>query len=460
MFRAVTLAAVVCLTACVQTQQFVRPDPPVPGAWPNVQPERRPEAAKVSWREYFADPQLRALIAAALEHNRDLRIAAARVEEARAQFGVTRSDRQPSVNLLGSVSAVGTPAELSGTGSTSSSRRVDITLSSVSYEVDFWGRLAGLSEVARTNLLATEESRHAVYLSLVADVASAYFTLCQMNELVGLAQSAVDSRAQTLDLVTKGRDLGGTYDLEVQQALGALESSRANLDGMEHQRTLAINRLNFLVGHAPISLTPGKALSLQLLDDGLAAGLPAEVLLSRPDVMAAEQRLLSAHANIGAARAAFLPKVLLTAGLGVASQGLVGLFRGGAWSFQPAISMPLFDGGRTAAGVDVAEARKVIAIAEYEKSIQLAFREVADLLSGRLTLASQLRASLATQSTQQKRLEIAQARHQAGLVAYLDVLEGERELMSAEQMVVQVRRAQLESSAQLFKALGGGNFYE
>jgi multidrug efflux system outer membrane protein len=229
---------------------------------------------------------------------------------------------------------------------------------------------------------------------------------------------------------------------------------------MEYQRTAAINRLNFLVGYAPVTLSRSKTLDDQGFDIDITPGLPADVLLSRPDVIAAEQRLLGAHANIGAARAAFLPKVLLTSGLGLASQGLSGLFSGGAWSFQPTFSLPLFDASRLASSADVAEARKVIAVAEYEKSIQMAFRETADLLSMRASVRAQLDASVATALAQEKRLEIAQARYKIGLVSYLEVLDGQRELVAAQQTVTQVRRARLETAAQLYKALGGGQLYE
>lgn len=461
MYRICFLFVTLLLAACSQTAEFHRPAPPIPQDWPIAASGRGVgEVAKTHWRVFFPDPQLQALIETALRHNRDLRIAAARVEEARAQYGIARADRLPSVNVLGSGSVLRTPAELNGTGSAVTSSRYDLSVSSVSFELDFWGRIAGLSEAARLSYLATAESQRAVYLSLVADVASSYFTLLQMNELIAFARTTVESREQSLALIAKGRDLGGTYDYEFQQALGILESARASLDGVMHQRTVASNHLNFLTGHAPLANLEGRTLDQQGLDADLTFGLPAEVLLTRPDVMAAEQRLLATHANIGAARAAFLPRVLLSAGVGAASQGLAGLFAGGVWSFQPTISMPLFDSGRLAAGVDVAEARKVIAVAEYEKIIQQAFREVSDLLSARGSLVRQLRASAANAGAQEKRLEIAQARYNAGLISYLEVLDGQRELVAAEQMSIQVRRAQLDTAAQLYKALGGGLGYE
>lgn len=438
------------LASCSQTSEFQRPAPPIPEKWAAASaPQAESQAASTHWRSFFPDPRLQALIGGALENNRDLRIATARVEEARALYGITRADRLPTVNLVGN-------GNFSGMSGSPTSKAYDASLSAVSFELDFWGRLASMTEAARVGFLATEEARRATHISLVADVASAYFTLLQMQELAAIARATVELREQSLSLIGKGRDLGGTYDFEYQQASGILESTRASLAFLEHQSTLATNRLNYLVGQVPVELPPGKKLDQQGLDTSLAPGLPADVLLSRPDVMAAEQRLKAAHANIAAARAAFFPKIILTGGLGVASQSLTGLLSGGAWSFLPAISMPLFDGGRTASGVDLAQARKVIAVAEYERTIQLAFREVADQLSARASLAGQLRASTANLKAQEKRLQIAQARFNTGLVSYLEVLDGQRDFLAAQQAFSQVRHAQLESATQLYKALGGG----
>ena len=461
MHRKVLTIAAAFLTACSQTSELRKPAPPVPLVWPVTSAADHigsVEAAKTHWRDFFPDPQLQRLIATALENNRDLRIAAARVLEARAQYGFAKADQLPGVGALGSGTLTHAPTDVLTGGAAATTRRIDLSASSTSFELDFWGRLAGLSEAARQSYLSTEESRRAVHLSLVADVAGAYFSLLQMDELAALARSVVETNEQTLGLIDKGRELGGAGDYEYQQAAATLESARANLNEYEHQRAVATNRLNYLIGNAPLETVPGMTLEEQAIDDDLAPGLPAEVLLARPDVIAAEQRLMAAHANVGAARAAFLPKVLLTAGLGVASQGLVGLFTGGgAWSFLPSITAPLFDGGRTAAGLDVAEARKVIAVAEYEKTIQMAFREIADLLSSRTSLAKQLHASAFNVKSQQLRLHILRGRYQAGLISYVEVLAGQRELVSARQAGVQVLRARLEVTAQLYKALGGGD---
>jgi multidrug efflux system outer membrane protein len=414
------------------------------------------QAARIHWREYFVDPRLHALIAVALENNRDLRIAVAHVQEAKAQYGIAQADFLPSFNLQAGGALAGVPAGLSGTNQSTTTERYDLAVSTISYEVDFWGRIAGLSEAARNSYLASEEAQRAFQISLVADVATTYFTLLQVEELTALANASLQSRITALDLVRKGRDAGGAFDYEVEQALGLRESASSAVDSWEYQRSTVLNRLNYLVGEVGVDLPPALSLESQGFGELLAPGLPSEVLLLRPDVIAAEKRLLAAHANIDAARAAFLPKVLLTSSVGLASQGLSSLFSGAAWSFQPLVSLPLFDGGRLNAGLELAEARKVIAVAEYEKAIQMAFREVADLLSSRVSLTRQMRSALIAERSQQKLLEIARARHSIGVSSYLEVLDREREWVSSQQVTVQLKRAQLEAASQLYKALGGG----
>jgi multidrug efflux system outer membrane protein len=456
-WKTVFLIFVSGLVGCAQTPDFERPPMPVPKQWVGSSGDARQFKQKTHWRTFFSDPQLLALIGVALENNRDLRIAAARVQEARAQYGIARADLGPTINLLGTGSITRSPAEVLNSGDSTNSQRFDLSLSTVSFEFDFWGRVASLSEAARLSYLSTEESRRSVYLSLVADVASAYFTLLQMQDQSVLERSTLGLREQSLALIAKGKALGGANDFEFQQSISLLEATRANLANLEYQQNVALNRLNFLLGNTPFAWQPGAGLNQQGLDADVSPGLPAEVLLSRPDVIAAEHRLMAAHANIKAARAAFLPKILLTASMGVASQGLASLFSGGAWVFQPLISLPLFDGGRTAAGVDLALARKVVAVAEYERAIQIAFREVADLLSSGTALATQISASKAALQAQARRLEIAQGRFDAGMSSYLEVLDAQRDLNLAQQQATQLRRVQLETSVQLYKALGGGD---
>jgi len=446
----------VWLAGCAGQAPLVKPEFPVPNHWPQSASGGGSQLNGVEWNRFFADSRLRAMIALALQNNRDLRIAAARVQEARAMYSSSQAELGPMVSVSAAGSFERTPSTLSDSAIAATSRRLDIGLPSVTFELDFWGRLANLSESARRTYLATEQSRRAVYLSLVADVALGYLTYLQFRELAASEQTAVGLRQQAVSLVEGGQKAGGASDAEYQQAISELESSQSALSSYEHQVQLSINRMNYLLGHAEFDFSDAVGLESQGLDVPLSPGLPADVLLLRPDVMAAEQRLLAAHVNIAAARAAFFPRVSLTAGLGLAGQGLLSLFSGGTWIFQPVITLPLFDGGRAAAGLDLARARKVIAVAEYERAIQIAFREVADLLSARTSLAKQVQSVSVALKAQTRRLEIALGRHEAGAGSFLDVLEARRTLISMQQSSVQLRRAQLDANVQLYKAMGGG----
>jgi multidrug efflux system outer membrane protein len=431
---------------------------PTQNHWPKEYPDFKHGVipSKTHWRSFFVDPQLQTLIVAGIEKNRDLRIAAARVEEARAQFNISKADFFPTLNAVASGSTAGTTSDISGAGAQLNTTRYDINLTSVSFEVDLWGRLSKLNSAARNNYLASQEARRTVHLSLVSEIARGYFTLLQLQEAAALTRSSIELREESLAIVSKGVEIGGTYEYELQLVTGILESTKAALYNIEQQIDLTSNQLNYLVGNSIEQKTFGATFSGQALDMTPLVNIPSETLLARPDVIAAEQRLLAAHANIDAARAAFLPKILLTASMGLAGPGLASLFSAGTWAFQPLISMPLFDAGRTAGGLDLANARKEVAVAEYEKTLQIAFREVADQLTIRAALARQFDAANAYSTSQKKRLDITRARYSAGLVPYLEVLDMQREHISARQAVSQVRRAQLEVTTQLYKALGGG----
>jgi multidrug efflux system outer membrane protein len=301
----------------------VRPDLPVPTQWPAALGQVQPDGAgKVHWKTYFPDPRLQALIGIALNNNRDLRIAAARVQEARAQVDLAAAERLPSINLQGGATLSGSPGALLSSGTPSINRRFDVSLNTVAYEMDFWGRLASLNDAAKSTFLATQEAQRAFELSLVAEVANTYFTQLQLEEWSRLARDTLELREQSFAVVSRGRDLGGSYDFEVAQTQAAMESARASVDAIAHQWTTTTNRLHYLLGEVPKNLPAGWDLEQQGVDSVLVAGVPGEVLLLRPDVMAAEQRLLAAQANIEAARAAFLPRVLLTSGVGLDTQGL------------------------------------------------------------------------------------------------------------------------------------------
>ena len=450
-------AAALVLAGCSMTPEYQRPVLPVPEAWPADAPATAAASKPVDWASFFPDERLRALIKLSLEHNRDLRIATARVAEAQALYGIQRADRLPTVNVGGSLARSRTPADLSATGTSIMSQRADLNVGLPAFELDFWGRVASLSESAKASYLATEQAERSFRLSLIASVADAYLALAEAQERYVLAQATLESRAQTRELVDRRRQAGLAGDLDFLQADAAYEGARAELAALQRQQSAARNYLRALVGVEPKELPAGKALAEQGISLEQQADLPAQVLVRRPDVLAAEQRLLAANANIGAARAAFFPRIALTASAGTASRELDGLFKDGseAWSFTPSITLPIFDYGRRSANLDLATVRKDIAVAEYERTVQQAFREVADLLVARGQLAEQLKAVEAQERSQQRAADIAEARYRQGVGSFLEVLDAQRQLFAVRQGLIQLRRTQWSTAAQLYKALGG-----
>lgn len=454
---AAALAALLALAGCSMAPTYERPELPVPAAWPADAKAGSATTKPVDWNSFFPDERLRALIKLALEHNRDLRIATARVAEARALYGIQRADRLPTVAVGATGTNVRTPADLSGTGSAVISRRVDVNASLLPFELDFWGRVASLSEAAKASYLATEQAQRAFRLSLIAGVADAYLALAEAQERMDLAQATLETREQTRELVDRRRAAGLAGDLDYLQADAAYEGAKADLAGLQRQYSAARNFLRALLGTEPADLPAGKPLAEQAIALDQQADVPSQVLVQRPDVLAAEQRLLAANANIGAARAAFFPRIALTGAAGTASRDLSGLFKDGqeAWSFTPSISLPIFDYGRNSAGLDLAQVRKDIAVADYERTVQQAFREVADLLVAREKLNEQMQAVEAQERSQQRAADIAEARYRQGVGSFLEVLDAQRQLFAVRQNLIQVRRAMWSAAAQLYKALGG-----
>ena len=465
MSKALPLLLAMAVAGCSFTPDYQRPDAPVPATWPagikvGAGGTAKNAAISTDWRVFFPDPHLRGLIAAALEHNRDLRIAVARVEEARALAGIARAERFPTLDLAAQRAASLTPADLSATGRPLNSQRYDVNLAVASFELDFWGRVKSLDDAGRANFLASDYARQAFRLSLIADVANAYLSLLELGERLELARATMKSREETRSLIARRRDVGLAGDLDYLQADGAFQNARAETANLARSHAAAENMLRLLVGTSLPLTGGGKLVRQGLIEEvaaGLPVGLPAEVLLARPDVLAAEQKLIAANANIGAARAAFLPKILLTAAVGTASKGLSGLFDvgSGAWNFTPALRLPLFDTGRSTDNVDLAKARKNIAVAEYEKVIQQAFREIADLLAARSQLDEQLRAQEANVTAQSQRLRIVEARYKAGISSHLELLDAQREHFAAQQSALGVRRQLLSATVGFYKALGG-----
>ncbi len=469
MFKHSPLSLVICAAAAMaisgcayMAPDYERPVAPVSANWPqqagidNMATNKA--AVPQDWRIFFPDLRLQAMIATALEHNRDMKIAVSRVEEARSLYGIQRADQVPNINVGVSGTESRIPAAVSATKAQQTTRRVDANMGLLAFELDFWGRVASLSNAAKASYLASEAAQRAFRLSLIADVADGYLSLKEADERSTLAQSTVKARQESLLLLEKRRDVGLASDSDYLQAKGAYDSARAELAALERQKGLAENLLRVLVGLDRSDWPEGKSLIDQGLQMDLAAGIPSEVLLRRPDILSAEQRLIASNANIGAARAAFFPRISIVGSYGSASPELSGLFDAGttAWTFTPSISLPIFSGGRNVANLDLAQARKVIAIAEYERVIQQAFREVSDGLVARASLIEQTKALQEYEQSQQQRLTLAQARYEHGVASYLEVLDAQRDLFLAQQSLIQTRRALLSAVARLYKALGGG----
>ncbi|MEX2163200.1 MAG: efflux transporter outer membrane subunit [Sulfuricaulis sp.] len=449
-------AAVLALLAgCSFIPVYERPAAPVPEHFAGVTATAAGPLA--SWREYFPDPAFHVLIEAALDHNRDLRIALARVEEARALAGIARADRFPTLEAQASGNRSRTLANISGANQTLVFNRYDVGLGLTAFELDFWGRVAALSASARAQYLATDEAAKSFRIGLISDVANTWLQLTELSERERLVAQTLKTRVEGLDITRKRQEAGLSTDLDVLAAESFAESLRAQWADLKRQRLQTDNALRLLTGMAVALPAPTNLANQPLLAE-LAPGLPSEVLLRRPDVRAAEQQLLAANANVGAARAAFFPRIALTANFGTASRELSGLFESGskAWLFNPVLTLPLFDAGRTRANVDVAEARKVQAVANYEKTVQQAFREVVDSLAAGSTIGEQVAALEANLRAQLARFDRVKAREQAGIANYLEVLDASRETFSAEQSLVSSRRQLQSARVSLYKSLGGG----
>ena len=415
-------------------------------------------AAAIGWRDYFADPQLQALLAQALDNNRDLRTAVLQIEQARAVYGIQRADLLPSMGAQAGVSRSRVPGELSPTGRPLLGSQYQAGLGLASWEIDFWGRVGSLRDAALQSYLATEEARRAVTVGLVAQVANSYLTLRELDERIALARQNIASRAETLRIFSRRVEVGSTSRLNLTQVQTLLTQAQALGAQLEQSRETQLHALSLLVG-APVDLPPAAGrLAEQPVLRELAAGLPSDLLTQRPDIVAAEYQLKAANASIGAARAAFFPRVALTGSLGTASTELDGLFASGsqAWTFSPSISLPIFSGGRLRNNLALAELRRDAAVAQYEKTVQGAFRDVADALSARRWLAEQLTIAQAALAAQTERARLSQLRYDNGAAAFLEVLDAQRDLLTAEQQLVQIRRSLLSSGVGLYAALGGG----
>lgn len=449
------------LGGCSLTPQFVRPAAPVadtfPSATENVTAGTR-RAVDTGWREFFPDPRLQALIEAALVNNRDLKSAALRIEEARALYNIQSADLLPNVNLGAGASRARTFSSQTGAGRTAVSNNYQVGLSLASFELDFFGRVRSLNDAALAQFLATGEARQSVQISLIASVAQAYLNERGFAEQLALARSTTEGRQKAYDLAKQRFDAGASSALDLRLAETLVLSARVAAASLARQQAQAQNALTLLVGRPLTDLPPSQTLSSEKIVTGIPAGLPSDLLTNRPDIRAAEQRLRSANANIGAARAAFFPRISLTAGLGTASTALSGLFDAGSgtWSFGPQLLLPIFDAGRNRANLTLSEVRSNLAVADYEKTVQVAFREVADALVARGTLDEQIVAQQAFLDAQADRLRLATLRYENGVASSLEVLDAQRDLFVAQQNLVQIRLQRLTNAVDLYRSLGGG----
>ena len=457
------VSAAVLLAGCSMIPSYQRPAAPVATSYPeygtsvpaSAMPGATP-ASGVAWQDFFSDAKLKRLIELSLANNRDLRVAVLNIEQARAQYQIRRADQLPTVNAA----FTGSRAPAANGGSTN---LYNVGLAVTAYELDFFGRVSSLKEAALNQYLATEEGRKTAQISLISTVANTYLSILADEELLDITRQTLATRQESIKLSKLRFDNGVTSELDYRQAESLLEAARVAQAQQQRQRALDENALTLLVGQPIAGELPAAASQTMTLAQAqpmvdVPAGLPSELLNNRPDIRQAEQLLLASNANIGAARAAFFPRISLTVGAGSASSHLSGLLKDGSWGWTlaPQLLLPIFDAGRNIAGLDSAKAGRDIAIAQYEKSIQTAFREVADALATRSTLADQLQSQQAQANAEAVRFKLSDLRYQNGISSYLDLLDAQRSLFTAQQAVVQTRLAQLQSQVTLYKTLGGG----
>ena len=445
------------VAGCKTGPDYRRPDVVTPADWRTGGPVTNTVAGLV-WTDLYRDPVLTNLISTALANNKDLRVAVARVDEALATYHIQRSALFPAVNVAGDYTSarIGNIAPAPG----AEAHQYNL-FGQVSYEIDFWGRVRRLKESAFAQALATEEGRRTVQIGLIAGVASTYFNLRALDRQLEIADDTYVSRTNTLELARVRFDNGNgiVSELDVAQAETQVASAQSAMASLERQVALTEHALSLLLGSNPRSIPRGQALDAQWQPGELPAGLPSDLLLHRPDIRAAEQQLIAANANIGAARAAYFPVISLTGALGLQSEALGDLFDAGlskAWSFTPSLTAPIFNAGRIRAGVQVAEARRNAALASYESTIQNAFREVDDALVSIACIRKQRVADESVLRAERRRFDLSLLRYEGGVASYSDVLDAQRSLFNAELTVVQTRNALLSAVVQLYKALGGG----
>jgi outer membrane protein, multidrug efflux system len=445
------LGAALLLAGCSMIPKYERPAAPVADTFPYPSAKEGTPPADLPWQQFFSDRKLQDLIATALRNNRDLRIAVLNIAQARAQYDIRRADQLPTVGATASASrapnAVGKETTLYTAG-----------LGLTSWEIDFFGRIRSLGEAALAQYLATEEGRNAAQMTLVASVANTWLALAADEEQLAITKETLATRAESVRLTRLRFENGAASEIDFRLAQSLYETARATLAQQQRQRAVDVDALALLLGEpVPPQFAVGQTTADVKLPD-VPAGVPSDVLARRADVRQAEQQLISANANIGAARAAFFPRIALTASAGTASSQLSGLFSGGSWAYTvaPSLFQTVFDAGRNRANLASAQVSRDIAVAQYERAIQQAFRDVADALAGRATFGEQLDAQAGVVEAETARFKLAKLRYDNGVSSYLDLLDAQRSLFTAQQALVQARLARLQNQVQLYRSLGGG----
>ncbi|MFL9862365.1 efflux transporter outer membrane subunit [Paraburkholderia madseniana] len=466
----IAVAVALFAAGCTMAPKYHRPDEPVTATFPtggvyDTQPgaasasrtANGQAAADIGWRDFFADARLQRLIEIALKNNRDLRVSVLNIQASQAQYQITRAALFPTLNAAASQSKQRTPKDLTATGLTISNT-YSVGLNA-SWEIDFFGRIQSLKDQALAQYLATAQARKAAEIALVSQVANQYMTVLEVDDLLKVTQNTLKTAQESYRIAKLQFDNGTGSELDLRQSETVVDQAQANLQSQARLRAQADNALVLLVGEPlPDDLPPGMTLDNQNLLTDVPAGLPSDLLTRRPDIMEAEENLLAANANIGAARAAFFPKVSLTGSFGTLSPTLGGLFKPGsaAWSFAPSITLPIFEGGANKANLDLATVQKNIQIATYEKAIQTAFREVADGLAARGTYDQQIQSLERNTFAEQRRLDLSDLRYKNGVDSYLSVLTAQNDLYISQQLLVTARMQRLQNLVTLYQALGGG----
>ena len=458
--KTLVTALLLSTAACSMNPKLDKPAPPVAPAYSGAATREDPSAAAIDWRDMFRDPRLQQLITLALENNRDLRVTTLNVEAARAQFRIQRGAQLPQIDANGGYTRQRTSAAVSATGQGAEFGQFSANAALTSFELDLFGRLRSQSEAAFERYIASDEGRRSARIALIGSVVDAYLAERLAQEQLALTERTLSAWEQSLDITRKLRNGGQSSGLELAQAEGQVRQAEADREARKRALAQASNLIQLLVGAPlPADLPPPIPLMQQPIQTQLPAELPSDLLTNRPDIRQAEHELVAANADVGAARAAFFPRISLTGLLGLISPTFSNLFDGGnkTWSFSPTISQPIFHGGALRGELRLSEVRKSIAVAQYELTIQSAFREVSDGLAGRATYGRQVTAQQAAATAAARRLQLANMRYRAGVDSRLELLDAQRSDYAAQQALLDLKRDEYSSASGLYRALGGGD---